>query len=229
MAQIVGYTVKYTLPKDRNQRRDIMSHGNRNRPQATLMAQALRKAARFFISLLPVAILVFVVLFRPDLVPLTIFILFLIACLMIPGNLIASVLWRRRSGKYIFTPRFPDALFTERWLSGRGHKRVMSQRVWGSNCMWVAITGDCLMVGHMFPFNLMFLPEKVGGEYEIPALDIVSVTKKSSFFGQTIATVRFRLDAAVDSELDLMVRDLEGFVSAMNILTESERSAGLTQ
>ncbi len=187
-----------------------------------IVAQTIRKALLFLLGLLPVALLAYTFVFQRDLFPLAFVAACLLAFLWILGNIVASIVYRKRCGKYVLTPRFPDALFTERWLSGRGHKRFLFQRPGASNCLWLAIMPDRLMVAPMFPFNLMFLPERLGIEYDLPASNIVGVTKKSLRFGRSIATVRFRLDTDTENELDLMVRDMDGFMSAMTSITESK-------
>jgi hypothetical protein len=186
----------------------------------SIVTPTVRKTVLLLLGLLPFALIVWTLLFRPDLFPLALAAATVFTCLWILGRVAASVVYRKRAGKYIFTPRRPDALFSERWISGRGHKPFLFGRSGTSNCLWLTVTADRLLVGLIFPYNLLFFPERLGLEYDLPASDIVEVTLKPRRFGRPIATVRFRSDDGTAQELELMLRDTEGFINAVRSLTE---------
>ena len=55
-----------------------------------------------------------------------------------------------------------------------------------SRCLIVAVTDEALIVGPRFPFNLMFLPEVWGMEYNIPISDVAEVRTKRSWLGTNV-------------------------------------------
>ncbi len=78
---------------------------------------------------------------------------------------LASILYRRYTGKPIY-PRLPaNAVFAERGASGP----------FASRCLLVAVTETDLTVVPQFPFNLMFLPEVYRLERTIPLASIKQV------------------------------------------------------
>ena len=115
-----------------------------------------------------------------------------------------SVAFRRSRGKPLF-PRVPnDALYVDKWASGR----------WASNCLLVAITGQALSVVPKFPFNLGFLPEVYGLERTIPIRSIREVRRLRGFgVGNNVA-----VDYG-EAELRLKVRNPQAFVDALTRLS----------
>lgn len=101
-----------------------------------------------------------------------------------------SVVHRRRSGKPILCPSFPDASYTERWISGVSKKNLFTRFGGARNCLWVAVADKKLWVGLMFPFNLMFLGEVYDLEHCIKGSSISEVTDDSFFFTVSITLVR---------------------------------------
>ena len=185
------------------------------------MLRKLAIAAVFALWVLVTAFLFYALLLRRDLLPLAFAVAVLIALLWIVGQLIASLVHRIHAGKFIFPPRFPNALFCERWISGRGHQRLLFQRPAASNCLWVAVLTDRLRVGAIFPFNLFFLPERLGLEYDIPSEHFISVTEHQSRLGRVSVTVRFRSEDGAEVEFDLAVRDAKRLSAALGQMSKT--------
>ncbi|PSJ36509.1 hypothetical protein [Allosphingosinicella deserti] len=88
----------------------------------------------------------------------------------------SSIIYRRMVKKPII-PKMPaDPIYGEGRASGG----------MASRCLIVAVTDDALLVGPRFPFNLMFLPEVWGMEYNIPVSDVAEVRTKRSVFGANV-------------------------------------------
>jgi len=177
-----------------------------------------RKLAAFltiFISLPTTGFLLYALLIRRDLFPLAVALAILLSLVGIAILLIASVVYRIREGKPIFAPRFPDALFHERWASGVGRKEMRFFRPTANNCLWVAVLADRLRVGPMFPFTLMFLPERFGMEYDIPLEHLIAVDQHRSRFGGVSLSVRFRSDDDNETDFILRVRDPQRLISVI--------------
>jgi hypothetical protein len=116
-----------------------------------------------------------------------------------------SIVVRRRAGK-VLMPRIADnAIFAERWASGR----------MAGNCLLVAVTTDALTVAPRFPFNLMFLPEIYGLEKDIPLPTIARVERLRGWPGNNVAV--FYGDPT--RKLLLRLRDPDAFVAAIGSLT----------
>ena len=88
--------------------------------------------------------------------------------LWIVGWVLASVFYRLSQGKPILPSGVENAIYIERFASGCSHKAWYTKLGGASRCLVVAIANGRLIVRPMFPFNLMFLPEIYGLEYEIP-------------------------------------------------------------
>lgn len=110
-----------------------------------------------------------------------------------------SIAFRRSRGKPLF-PKVPvDAIYSEKWASGR----------WASNCLVVAVTQETLTIAPKFPFNLMFLPEVYGFERTIPIRSIRIVRPLRSFgVGSNVA-----VDYG-EAVLRLKVRNPQAFLDA---------------
>ena len=82
---------------------------------------------------------------------------------------VGCVAYRILKGKPILWQAFPNARYTERWISGQSRKNLLTRLGGARNCLWVAVTENELRVGPLFPFNMIFLPEI------ITTLNIVSL------------------------------------------------------
>lgn len=81
--------------------------------------------------------------------------------------ILASVLYRRGKGKPLLRPQFKQPLFLETWRSGHSLRSLITRLGGARNCLWVAVDEETLRVAPHFPFNLMFLPEIYGLEYNV--------------------------------------------------------------
>lgn len=126
----------------------------------------------------------------------------------------ASILYRGSRGKPIF-PRKPDhTLFFERYGSGNSNKNLLTKLGGASNCLSVAVTNDSLIVQPIFPFNLMFLPEIYGLEYDIPRKNIRSVIEKKALLGR-VTTLEFSTTDGKQHSIDLRLRGMDQFLQAL--------------
>src|SRR3954471_7360900 len=101
----------------------------------------------------------------------------------------ASVLYRRRKGKLIFAPRPADALFLEKWNSGRSNRNLFTKFGAAHNCLLVAVTPASVIVHLHFPFTLLFLPEIIDLNQTIPRSNILSVQRTHIWFTKTIELI----------------------------------------
>jgi len=112
----------------------------------------------------------------------------------------ASIVFRRKKGKPVFPTVPTDALYVDKWASGR----------WASNCLLVVVSDTALSVVPKFPFNLMFLPEVYGLERTIPLRTIRDVRRLGGFgLGNNVA-----VDYG-EAELRLKVRNPQAFLDAL--------------
>ncbi len=127
------------------------------------------------------------------------------------GWILVSVQFRVSRGKPIF-PAIPDnALYAERWGSGRNVSafwRSIGRA--SSGCLVVTVTADRVTVTPRFPFNLMFLPEVCGLEFDVPLRDIAKVEQKR-FLWRDVALITF-MDGR---RLELYPRRIDDFMAAL--------------
>jgi hypothetical protein len=126
----------------------------------------------------------------------------------------ASVLYRRSRAKPIFPGRPDHALYFEKYGSGHSNKNLLTKLGGASRCLSVAVTADSLIVRPIFPFNLMFLPEIYGLEYDIPRKNIRSVIEKKGLFGR-VTTLEFFTPGGGQQSIDLRLRDIDRFLHAL--------------
>lgn len=175
------------------------------------LATAIASALGLFVT----AFLFYALILRPDLFWLAFATAMLVAFLGTGFHLVASLVHRRRVGAPIFTPRFPNALFYESWISGCGYQTFMGRRIPARGCSWVAVFPDRLRVGAVFPFTLFFLPERLGLEYDIPWERIISIRQDQLRAGRAWMVIRFRADDGSEAEFDLRVRNVRAFTAAV--------------
>lgn len=87
-----------------------------------------------------------------------------------------SIAFRAVRGKPIVPKLPPHALYGEEQASGG----------MASRSLIVAVTADALIVMPRFPFNLLFLPEIWGMEYDLPIGSVVEVRAKNERFGANV-------------------------------------------
>ena len=133
---------------------------------------------------------------------------------------LASVQIRRRRGQPILRPAFPDALYTERWASGRSLRNVVTRFGGASGCLWVTVTPDALHVGLHFPFNLAFLGEFYRLEHRVDVRDIRAVEASRSLLGRRTVRVRFARPDGVEETIELQVTDPDRLAAALAAVRE---------
>ena len=122
----------------------------------------------------------------------------------------ASIVYRRARGKPVLFFSVPGASFMERTASGCCTDRWWRKLGGANNCLVVAVTSERLVIRTWFPFNLLFLPEIFGLEYDVPLRSVVSATWDRMFFRRCVR-VRLR-DANVDGDVSLFLKQPEEFI-----------------
>lgn len=126
----------------------------------------------------------------------------------------ASIFYRKSKGKPIF-PRKPEhPVFFESSGSGHSNRNFLTKLGGARNCLSVAVTEDSLIVQPIFPFNLMFLPEIYGLEYNIPRKNIRTIVEKKAFLGR-IVTLEFATSDGEQHSIELRLRGMDQFLKAL--------------
>ncbi len=136
--------------------------------------------------------------------------LFALPLLWIAGVVLASARFRSARGKPIF-PAVPDnALYAERWGSGRNLSAFPGKLGGANNCLIIAVTPDSLMVVPRFPFTLMFLPETFGLEFTCPLKTLRSIERKRSFLRELVV-----IELEDGRRFELQPRRIDDFMAAI--------------
>jgi hypothetical protein len=136
-----------------------------------------------------------------------------ISVLWIGGWVWASVVYRRSRGKPIVFTGVEGADYVETAASGHSHRTWYTRLGGATRVLVVAVAGGRLIIRPRFPFNLMFLPEVYGLEYEVPVDQITSVQPREGRSGRV--DVQFR-DATNDLEsITLYLRDRDRFSESL--------------
>jgi hypothetical protein len=133
-----------------------------------------------------------------------------------------SIVFRRKRGKPLFRPDFPNLRFLETWCSGRSLRNPLTRLGGASGCLWVAVTDAELLIVPHFPFNLMFLPEIYRLEHRLRGGDILSVEPNPSLFSRKRVLVTFRNADGTEEAMQLHLNDVDGFRSAVNAIRASD-------
>jgi len=124
---------------------------------------------------------------------------------------IASIVYRRRKGKQILATSPSDAIFFERWTSGRSNRNIFTKLGAANNCLLIALTPASVIICVHFPFNLFF-PEIFDLEQTIPRRNIVSAQRISS----KIIELTFQTPAGIKRSFNLRLKNPDSFLAALN-------------
>ena len=139
----------------------------------------------------------------------------LVNLVLMAGWVGVSIVYRRAHGKPVLFFGLENAVFQESRASGRSTRSWFTRLGGARNALIVAVTHDRLVVRPYFPFNLMFLPEIYGLEYEVPLRDVMRVEEKKPLLW-TMVHVEFRDPASNEvRKLILRLRDPKAFVAAL--------------
>ena len=130
----------------------------------------------------------------------------------------ASVRYRRSRGKPIIFRDVPDARFIDKSASGYSHRTWFTRLGGARRCLIVAVTHGRLIIRPFFPFNMMFLPEIYGLEYEVPLNQITHAERGrgSSFLGSSVR-LRFRDTDGTEQDVTVYLRDPRAFLDAIKV------------
>lgn len=91
-----------------------------------------------------------------------------------------SLLFRLTRGLDVFARPLPEAVFVERWRSGRTGLGLFAGLPAGfgraRNCLMFSVNRERLRVQSHFPFTLMFLPELIGLPLDVPLSQVRDAT-----------------------------------------------------
>jgi hypothetical protein len=89
---------------------------------------------------------------------------------------VASAVQRARAGKPILFFGVSDAEFIEHTASGSTLLPPWRRFLNANGCLVVAVARERLVIRPFFPFNMMFTPELLRLEYDVPVKNVVSAT-----------------------------------------------------
>lgn len=126
----------------------------------------------------------------------------------------ASLLHRSITGKGVFARPRPDALFVERWASGRAGTGLLARLSTARHCLQVQVTPQALQVTPQFPFILGFMAELYGLDQNVPLAQVRRVEHLGGRFAQAIEVAIVRPDGSPDV-LQLLLRQGDAFVARL--------------
>lgn len=131
--------------------------------------------------------------------------------LAIAAWFVASVAYRVVSRKGVFAHRRPDAVFVERWASGRSGSGLLSRLSTARNCLQVQLTPDELVITPHFPFTLGFVPEIYDLDKRITVKSVRRAVHLGGTYAQAVELTYSQPDGT-EGVLQLLLRQGEVFV-----------------
>lgn len=128
-----------------------------------------------------------------------------------------SALVRVRRGKPVFAHVPKDAIFTEKWASGRSFRNLITRFGRANNALLVAVTPTKLIVRPHFPFTLLFLPEIYGLELEVTPSQLRGAEERQVLWRKSVV-VEYALPGRGDEQMELRLKDRAGFLDAIQTL-----------
>ncbi|MDP4301521.1 hypothetical protein [Leptothrix discophora] len=126
-----------------------------------------------------------------------------------------SVIVRKWRGRHFFATRVPEAVFSERWASGRPGSGLFARLSTAKNCLHVQVTPEAVCVEPHFPISLGFVAEAYDMDHHIPLADIQSVTVLGGLRMKTVE-VAYQSSGGKGGILYLLLRHAETFQEAVN-------------
>ncbi len=145
--------------------------------------------------------------------PTIIIYLWLAGLVWMVGVVTFTIIRRRKKGQPLTRPEFDDALFLEKWRSGRSDRNVLARLGGASNCLWVAVTREGLRIAPHFPFNLM-PTNLLGLEHNIPATAIQWVAPNEGLLGRMVR-IRITNEKGADETLEIQLKHHDKFMEAI--------------
>jgi hypothetical protein len=128
-----------------------------------------------------------------------------------------SLLFRLTRGLGVFARPLPEAVFVERWRSGRTGLGLFAGLPAGfgraNNCLMFSVNRERLRVEPHFPVTLMFLPELIGLPLDVPLSQVRDATLIEGRFSRRVR-IRYR-HAGGDRTADLEPADPQALLRAL--------------
>ena len=137
--------------------------------------------------------------------------LFALAVLGAFGSILVTIIRRAKRGVPII-PKPPDnALFLEKWASGRNLGSWRLKMGGASRCLFVALTRDRLITALQPPFSWFSRPDL---EHEIPVGHVIELTEAIGSWSGPSVRVRFRDPTGRVQAIELMLTNQQRFLEA---------------
>jgi hypothetical protein len=134
-----------------------------------------------------------------------------------------SIAYRRYRGNPLFATPGADAVFVERWASGRFGTGLMARLSTAKNCLQVEVRDGALRIHPHVPITLGFVPELYGMDQVIPLTQVRSV---AILDGRRAKIVEVTVAPAPGKEqtLLLLLRRAEAFIAVVGAGTVGAKS-----
>jgi hypothetical protein len=129
---------------------------------------------------------------------------------------LVSAIFRKAKGKSLCVVEPANALFVERWTSGRSLGNFIGRLGGARNCLFVAVTRDQLIVRPHFPFSMLFLPEIYGLEMTVERASVRDVSLVSGMLGSR-SLVTIEKSPGTRFQFELRLRDPDDFERALRV------------
>jgi hypothetical protein len=124
---------------------------------------------------------------------------------------VGSALVRRSRRKPVFFFSVANAIFQEHRASGCSTDSWWRRLGGARNCLVVAVTPERLIIRPHFPFNLMFLPEIYGLEFDVPRASVTEVIADHSFLRRRVR-IAFRDEDQTLRTMSLFLKRPDAFL-----------------
>jgi hypothetical protein len=133
--------------------------------------------------------------------------------------------YRKTRGRPVLFFGLPGASYQHRTASGYSQRSWLSKFGGASGCLVVTIANGHLIIRPFFPFNLFFLPQIYGLEYEVPLYRIRDARLKASLLRRRI-DLEFRDSSGQTERISLYLRECQRFLAELGRPAQANEPGG---
>lgn len=142
-------------------------------------------------------------------------IIFAISFFWVGIIIVASIIYKVKSGKKLKPIDLGEILYQENGVSGSSHKSILTRLGGARNCLLVTATKNEIDIHPSFPFNLMFLPEIYDLKHRIAVKDIKIIQRVEHVIGKSSIKIEYLQNGRESKAVELYLGNADKFLASI--------------